>query len=129
MATTPGSTRGQKQSAARPHLVDFAELPAVACPCGSTRRAFAEVDELPLTVHSVQISLDARLHYHRHLTEVYYFLECAPDAQLQLDGELIAVRAGMCVSIPPGVRHRAIGQMRVLNIVTPKFDPADEWFD
>lgn len=134
MATTSGSTRGQNErvqneSVARPRIVDFAELPAVACPCGSTRRAFAEVDELPLTVHSVQISLDARLHYHRHLTEVYYFLECAPDAQLQLDDELIAVRAGMCVSIPPGVRHRAIGQMRVLNIVTPKFDPADEWFD
>jgi hypothetical protein len=31
--------------------------------------------------------------------------------------------------IPPGVRHRAIGKMTVLNIVFPKFDPADEWMD
>jgi hypothetical protein len=28
---------------------------------------------------------------------------------------------------PPGVVHRAIGKMTVLNIVYPKFDPADEW--
>ncbi|MEZ6068927.1 MAG: hypothetical protein R3C10_01380 [Pirellulales bacterium] len=53
----------------------------------------------------------------------------AAPGQLQLDDEVIDVRAGMCVVIPPGVRHRAIGRMRVLNIVVPEFDPADEWFD
>ena len=26
-------------------------------------------------------------------------------------------------------RHRAVGRMRVLNVVVPAFDPADEWFD
>jgi hypothetical protein len=31
--------------------------------------------------------------------------------------------------IPPGVRHRALGRMRVLIVVLPKFDPEDEWFD
>ena len=36
---------------------------------------------------------------------------------------------GMCVMIPPGVRHRAIGEMKVLIVVLPKFDPVDEWFD
>jgi len=35
----------------------------------------------------------------------------------------------MCILIPPGVRHRAIGQMKIINIVIPKFDPADEHFD
>jgi len=35
----------------------------------------------------------------------------------------------MCIVIKPGVRHRAIGRMTVLNIVIPKFDPTDEWFD
>lgn len=114
---------------AGPAIVDFAALTAVSCPCGESRRAFAEVASVPLTVHEVSISLDARLHYHKTLTEIYYFLECAPDAQLQLDDERIAVRPGMSVLIPPGVRHRAIGQMKVLNIVSPKFDPQDEWFD
>ena len=116
-------------SARSPHVVDFAELAPQVCPCGQTRRAFAAVASVPLTVHQVEIAIDAQLHYHKTLTEIYYFLECAPNAQLQLDDEFIPVRAGMSVLIPPGVRHRAIGRMRVLNIVTPKFDPADEWFD
>ena len=56
-------------------------------------------------------------------------MECGPGARLQLDDELLAVRPGMCVLIRPGVRHRAIGKMRVLILVLPKFDPKDEWFD
>jgi mannose-6-phosphate isomerase-like protein (cupin superfamily) len=76
-----------------------------------------------------EISVDARLHYHKRLTETYYFLECGPDARMQLDDEELAVRPGTCIMIRPGTRHRAIGKMKVLIIVFPKFDPADEWFD
>lgn len=110
-------------------MVDFAGLEPVPCPCGASRRALDDVPEVPATLHRVDISLDARLHYHRGLTETYYILECGPDAQMQLDEELVPVRPGMCIVIPPGVRHRAVGRMQVLNFVTPKFDPADEWFD
>ena len=110
-------------------IVDFEQLPAVQCPCGLSRRAFLEVDDFPGTIHRVEISTDARLHYHKRLTETYYFLECEPDAQMQLDEQLIPVRAGMCIVIRPGVRHRAVGRMTVLNVVWPKFDPQDEWFD
>ena len=67
--------------------------------------------------------------YHKQLTETYYVLECGADARMQLDDEIIPVKPGMCVMIPPGVRHRAIGEMKVLIVVLPKFDPADEWFD
>ena len=35
---------------------------------------------------------------------------------------------GHAVMIPPGVRHRAVGRMTILNVVVPPFDPADEWF-
>jgi len=87
------------------------------------------VADFPGTIHRVDISADARLHYHRQLTETYYFLACGPDAKLQLDDQIIPVRTGMCVLIRPGVRHRAIGRMQILNIVWPKFDPADEWYD
>jgi heat shock protein HspQ len=31
--------------------------------------------------------------------------------------------------IPPMVRHRALGEMKVLIVVLPEFDPHDEWFD
>jgi mannose-6-phosphate isomerase-like protein (cupin superfamily) len=56
-------------------------------------------------------------------------LECAPDAQLQLNEEIVPIYPGMSILIRPGVRHRAIGQMMVLIVVLPKFDPSDEWFD
>jgi hypothetical protein len=110
-------------------IVDFAQLPGVACPCGTARRAFADVADFPGTVHVTEISADARLHYHKTLTETYYFLECGDDARLQLDDQLIPVQPGMCVMIRPGVRHRAVGRMKVLIFVLPKFDPSDEWFD
>jgi len=119
MATTPS----------RPVIVDFAEVPGVSCPCGTARRAFAEVADYPATIHRTEISEDARVHYHTTHTEVYYILDCREDARIELDGRITPVRAGLCILIPPGVRHRALGRMTILNIVTPKFDPADEHFD
>jgi mannose-6-phosphate isomerase-like protein (cupin superfamily) len=109
--------------------VNFAEIAAVDCPCGSARRAFGDVPDFPGTVHVTEISADAVVHYHRRLTETYYFLECAPDAQMQLNDDLVAVKPGMCVMIRPGTRHRAVGKMKVLIVCLPKFDAADEWFD
>lgn len=110
-------------------LVDFTDLPKVPCPCGQARRAFAEVEDFPATIHVTEISANARLHYHKQLTETYYFLECGPGAKMQLDDQLIGVRPGVCLVIRPGTRHRAVGEMKVLIVVCPKFDPEDEWFD
>lgn len=113
----------------QPVIVDFAELPGVPCPCGTARRAFAGIPDFPATVHVTEIRLDAERHYHRLSTEVYYFLECGPDARMELDAEVIAVKPGMAVLIPPGVRHRALGKMKVLIVASPKFDPQDEFLD
>ena len=114
----------------RPYeIVDFSTLPGVECPCGTARRAFADVPDYPATLHVTEISADARLHYHRRIAETYYFLECAADAQMQLDEEIIPVRPGMAILIRPGARHRAIGRMKVLIVAIPKFDPSDEWED
>ena len=90
-------------------VVDFAEIPGVPCPCGTARRAFADVPGFPATFHVTEISADAALHYHKRLTEVYYFLECGPGAQMQLDGEIRAretrhVHPDPTRSAPP--RHR-----------------------
>ena len=109
--------------------VDFNQLDGVACPCGSARRAFADVSDFPGTVHVTEISADAKLHYHKSLTETYFFLEREPGAQLQLEDERIDAYPGLCVLIRPGTRHRALGKMKVLIVVFPKFDPEDEWFD
>ncbi len=110
-------------------IVDLSQLPGVPCPCGVARRAFGDLADYPLTVHLTEIHLDARTHYHRRLTETYVVLECERDAAIELDGERRPLRPGMCVVIRPGVRHRAVGRMKILNIVHPKFDPADEWYD
>lgn len=110
-------------------LVDFDQVPGVPCPCGTARRAFTDVEDFPGTVHVTEIAANARLHYHKKLTETYYVLECEPGAQMQLDNDVIDLRRGMCVLIRPGVRHRAIGKMKVLILALPKFDPEDEWFD
>ena len=80
-------------------IVDFGEIPAQPCPCGTARRAFSDVPDFPGTFHVTEISADASLHYHKRLTETYYFLECQPDARMQLNDEVIDVRPGMCILI------------------------------
>jgi quercetin dioxygenase-like cupin family protein len=110
-------------------VIDFADLADVDCPCGTARRAFVDVPGFPATIHRTEIMSNARVHYHQQLTEVYYILECGPEAGMELDGKQVPVRPGVCVLIPPGVRHRAVGRMTVLIFCQPKFDPADEWFD
>jgi uncharacterized protein (DUF2237 family) len=68
-------------------VVDFAEIPPTPCPCGQARRAFATVADFPATIHRTEISAQAKLHYHKRLTETYYFLECDEGAAMQLDDD------------------------------------------
>ncbi len=119
----------EPSQAAGYELADFSQIQGVPCPCGTARRAFADVEDFPGTVHVTEICMSAKLHYHKQLTETYYFLECDADAQMQLDDEIIDVKPGMSIMIRPGTRHRALGKMKVLILVLPKFDPADEWLD
>ncbi|MCA9218146.1 MAG: cupin domain-containing protein [Planctomycetales bacterium] len=117
----------QNDKTIRYEVVDFADIPPVDCPCGKAKRAFAETEDFPGTIHVTEISVDAKLHYHKKLIETYFILECDDDAKMELDDKTISVRPGVCVMIRPGVRHRAIGKMKVLIVVYPKFDPEDEW--
>lgn len=103
------------------------EIAPLPCPCGQARRAFADLAGAPASVHVVEISADARPHYHRRLTETYVVLDGR--GHLELDGQTVPVRPMTAVMIRPGCRHRAVGRLRILNIVVPPFDPADEWFD
>lgn len=108
-------------------IVDFNDLPPIPCPCGTARRAFADREDYPATIHRTEITADAERHFHKRLTEVYYILDCEADAAMELNEDVIPVKPGMCILIPPGVRHRGVGRMSILNIVLPKFDPADEF--
>jgi mannose-6-phosphate isomerase-like protein (cupin superfamily) len=103
------------------------ELPPVECPCGQARRAFVDDADRVASLHVVEISADARAHYHQRMTEIYYILE--GEGHVELDGERHPVRTGDAILIKPGCRHRAIGRLRVLNVPVPAFDEDDEWFD
>ena len=123
------SINSQSYDGRRWRLADFSEIAAVPCPCGQAKRAFHGVPEFPGTIHITEIHEDARKHYHQRLTETYVFLECGEEAQMELENEIIHVRPLMATVIPTGVRHRAIGRMKVLIVVLPEFDPTDEHFD
>jgi mannose-6-phosphate isomerase-like protein (cupin superfamily) len=111
----------------RYRVAQLDEIPAVACPCGQSRRAFASPDNPVATLHLVDVSATARTHYHKRLTELYLVLEGS--GYLEVDGERVPVKPLTTVLIQPGCRHRAVGAMRIVNIPIPAFDPADEWFD
>ncbi len=110
-------------------IVNFSALPLTPCPCGTARRAFNDAADFPATIHVTDIALEARTHYHRHTSEVYYFLECEPQAEMELNEERIPVQPGTAILIRPGTRHRALGKMKVLIVAIPKFDPQDEYED
>ena len=108
-------------------IEQFDDLDAVKCPCGVSRRAFVNPANSVATMHIVDIEQDAKVHYHKKLTEVYLILEGA--GYMELDGEMVPVKPFSAIFIKPGCRHRAVGNMRIVNVSIPAFDPQDEWFD
>lgn len=109
------------------HIAQMDDIAGVPCPCGLSRRAFVAPDNPVATLHMVDITTDARTHYHKKLTEIYLVLE--GEGHMELDGELYPVKPLTAIFIKPGCRHRAVGTMRIVNIPIPAFDPHDEWFD
>ncbi len=103
------------------------EVAPKRCPCGVTRRAFAGVAENVASLHIVDIQLDARVHYHKKMTEIYLVLE--GEGEMELDGVRVPVKPMTAIYIKPGCRHRAIGNLKIVNLPVPAFDEADEWFD
>lgn len=108
-------------------FVQFTDLPPVDCCCGTTRRAFVDVDDAPASAHYLEVSDEPKCHYHRKTTEIYLVLE--GEGFLELDGETIPVRPLSAVMIRPGCRHRAIGRMKIINIPVPRHDDADFFYD
>ena len=108
-------------------IAQFDDIEPVKCPCGFSRRAFLEPGNSLATMHIVDIEEDAKVHYHKQLTEVYLVLE--GQGQMELDGQMLPVKPFTAVFIKPGCRHRAVGKMRIVNVSIPAFDPEDEYFD
>jgi mannose-6-phosphate isomerase-like protein (cupin superfamily) len=108
-------------------IAQLDEIQPQSCSCGMTRRAFVAADNPVATIHMVDIDRDAQAHYHKKLSEIYLVLEGT--GHVELDGELYPVKPMTAVLIKPGCRHRAVGNMRIVNIPVPAFDADDEWFD
>ena len=110
-------------------IVHMDHIEPVRCSCGLARRAFGKSEQDRASFHVVDIGLDARPHYHRDHTEIYYILDTEGEASLELNGCAVPVWPGSAVMIHPGTRHRAVGRMKIINVAIPPYDPADEWFD
>ena len=108
-------------------IADFTAIEPVECPCGLSRRAYIEASEGKVSFHRLDVKIDAQLHYHKEHEEIYYILE--GEGFLDLDGEKLPVKPGSSVMIHPYCRHRAIGQLKVINVSLPSFDVNDEFFD
>ena len=118
------SSLSKQRSKRRPLIARFDEIAGVPCPCGTSRRAFLVRGNKTASVHQVEISKDAEPHYHKRLTEIYIVLEGS--GTLELDQERVPLRPGTAVLIPPGVVHRAVGKLKILNVSVPPFNPKDE---
>ena len=103
------------------------EIAPVPCPCGQARRAFGDDDAKIATMHLVDILKEAKEHYHKKMHEIYLVLE--GEGWVELDGERVPVKPMTSILIKPGCRHRAIGDLKIINVPIPAFDPEDEWFD
>jgi mannose-6-phosphate isomerase-like protein (cupin superfamily) len=108
-------------------ITQLDEVEPVRCPCGFSRRGFAVPENQVATIHLVDIEIDAQVHYHKKMTEIYLILE--GEGFMELDGERIPVKPLTSVFIKPGCRHRAVGKLKIINVPIPAFDPHDEWFD
>ena len=102
-------------------------IPTVRCPCGEVHRAFTDDPDRTASVHLLSICRDSKVHYHKKGTEIYIVLD--GQGHLELDGERVPVQPFTAVMIKPGCRHRAVGELTIINIPVPSFDPDDEWFD
>ena len=108
-------------------IADFSMIKPVECPCGISRRAFLQESMGKVSYHIVEIHKTARKHYHKNHQEIYYILDGT--GYLEADEEKIPVQPGSTVLIREFCRHRAVGNLRIINVSIPAFDPEDEWLE
>ena len=103
------------------------EAPRERSTCGWRDRLLSREDagQVAAWAHAVDIN-DAREHFHRRSTELYYVLD--GEGVVLLNGEPHPVRRGTLVHIPPGVVHGVRGRMRVFVVGIPDIADDDLFF-
>ena len=107
-------------------VVQLDEIEPKRCSCGTTRRAFVDEPARVASLHLLEVR-EAVTHYHRGATELYLVLE--GEGTVELDGVSHPARPMSAFLIPPGVRHRAVGDLRAVVVAVPAADDDDEYFD
>ena len=95
---------------------DPADVEPWAETCGAIRCLIEESDGAAAEVHHVEIE-NAKLHYHERTDEFYYVID--GQGMMILDEDEIELHTGVVVYVPRGVRHKAIGKLKVLTICIP----------
>jgi len=100
-----------------PFLMQSCRAPECPVSLRNSRRAFVGEAGAPCSIHRSR-SAATPSHYHKRLTEIYYFLE---GKDTRIDGVLHPVRPGMAVLIRPALvtGRGATGAMTILNVVVP----------
>lgn len=99
--------------------------PSIPCPCGASTRIITRADTPVENVHVTSIT-DSTRHYHEEVTELYYILEGT--GKMELGKDIVDLRPGVTILIPPGLAHRAYGDMKCLIVGVPAWKHDDEFF-
>jgi len=101
---------------------DPAEIAPWAETCGQIRCLIEASDEAAAEIHQVDIE-NAKLHFHQRTDEFYYVID--GQGTMILDDEEIELHQGVVVYVPRGVKHKAVGNLKVLTICIPRGVLAD----
>ena len=102
------------------------DLDAHRSTCGLRRQLITADDSEALSCSVLDID-DAKAHYHKKITEIYYVLE--GEGEIVIETESVPVRPGTSVLIRPGTRHQGRGGFRTLVVCSPAFTPDDQYYD
>jgi len=101
------------------------DSPSVPCPCGTSTRIITREDTPVANIHVTSIT-DSVKHYHKEVTEFYYILEGT--GQMELGKDVVDLKPGVTILIPPGLPHRAYGDVKCLIVGVPAWKHEDEFF-
>jgi len=99
--------------------------PSIPCPCGVSTRIITRADTPVANVHVTSIT-DSSKHYHKEVTEFYYIIE--GKGKMELGKDTVDLRPGVTILIPPGLPHRAYGDVKCLIVGVPAWKHDDEFF-
>jgi len=108
-------------------VAHFDRIDVETCSCGYIQRAFISPENQTASLHLLDVTDDAKTHYHKEHTEIYLVL--SGDGYIEAGGKLIPLKPETAVLIKPGCRHCAGGHMRIANISIPTYNPKDEYFN